>query len=143
MEDTLANHPAIAAKLVALFERRFDPARADQAAETERLAKEIEADLDAVTSLDEDRIIRGFLLLVTKSLRTNYFQPAVDGGQKPYLSVKLASREIDLFPLPRPLCEIYVLSPRMEGAHLRGGKVARGGIRWSDARRISAPRFWA
>ena len=132
MEDTLANHPPIAKKLVALFERRFDPARADQAAETDRLAKDIEADLDQVTSLDEDRIIRSFLALVTRSLRTNFYQRQPDGNPKPYLSVKLASREIELFPLPRPLCEIYVLSPRMEGAHLRGGKVARGGIRWSD-----------
>ncbi len=127
MEDTFARHPAFAAKLVLLFERRFDPAaNDDRQAAGERLVKEIEADLDQVTSLDEDRIIRSFLVLVTKSLRTNYFQ------RKPYLSVKLASREIDLLPQPRPLCEIYVLSPRMEGVHLRGGKVARGGIRWSD-----------
>ncbi|HZT50595.1 MAG TPA: NAD-glutamate dehydrogenase [Stellaceae bacterium] len=127
MEDALANHPAIAAKLVALFERRFDPARAaDAARESERIARTVEADLDRVTSLDEDRIIRGFLTLLRNALRTNYYQ------RQPYLSVKFASREIELFPLPRPLCEIYVLSPRMEGAHLRGGKVARGGIRWSD-----------
>jgi glutamate dehydrogenase len=127
MEDALANHPAIAAKLVAAFERRFDPAHAaDARAESERIGREIEADLDQVQSLDEDRIIRSFLLLVLKSLRTNYYR------RLPYLSVKFASREIELFPLPRPLCEIYVLSPRMEGVHLRGGKVARGGIRWSD-----------
>ncbi len=132
MEDTLANHPAIAAKLVMLFERRFDPARSDQAAETERIAMEIVADLDAVSSLDEDRIIRGFVTLVRQSLRTNHYQREPDGQPKPYLSVKLASHDIDLLPLPRPLCEIYVLSPRVEGAHLRGGKVARGGIRWSD-----------
>ncbi|HXP30608.1 MAG TPA: NAD-glutamate dehydrogenase [Stellaceae bacterium] len=133
MEDSLAHHPAIAAKLVALFERRFDPANAAGAkAESERLAKEIESDLEAVASLDEDRILRSFLGLVEKSLRTNYFQRRPDGSPKPYLAVKLASREIELLPLPRPLCEIYVLSPRMEGVHLRGGKVARGGIRWSD-----------
>jgi glutamate dehydrogenase len=130
MEDTLAAHPRIAAKLVRLFEQRFTPG--GNAQDGEALAKEIEADLDAVTSLDEDRIIRSFLTLLTHSLRTNYYQRAADGGPKPYLSVKFASREIDLFPLPRPLYEIYVLSPRMEGAHLRGGKVARGGIRWSD-----------
>jgi glutamate dehydrogenase len=133
MEDTLAHFPAIAAKLVALFEHRFDPATADVAdAETERLVKEIEADLDAVSSLDEDRIIRGFVTLVQRSLRTNHYQRMAGGAPKPYLSVKLASRAIDLLPLPRPLCEIYVLSPRMEGLHLRGGEVARGGIRWSD-----------
>jgi glutamate dehydrogenase len=127
MEDTLADHPAIAAKLVRLFERRFDPAAAaDARAASESVGTEIIADLDAVTSLDEDRIIRGFLTLALHSLRTNYYL------RKPYLSVKLESRVIELFPLPRPLCEIYVLSPRIEGVHLRGGKVARGGIRWSD-----------
>ena len=127
MEDTLASHPVLAAKLVQLFERRFDPAPANTR-DTNALEKEIEADLDAVTSLDEDRIIRGFLALVAHSLRTNYFQRP----QKPYLAVKLASREIELFPLPRPMCEIFVLNPRVEGVHMRGGKVARGGIRWSD-----------
>ncbi|HXQ52008.1 MAG TPA: NAD-glutamate dehydrogenase domain-containing protein [Stellaceae bacterium] len=133
MEDALAHHPGIAAKLMRLFEARFDPARANAAKDAaDALAKEIEADLDQVTSLDEDRIIRGFLVLISRSLRTNHYQRQPDGAPKPYLSVKLASREIDLFPLPRPLCEIYVHGARMEGVHLRGGKVARGGIRWSD-----------
>ncbi|HVA15500.1 MAG TPA: NAD-glutamate dehydrogenase [Stellaceae bacterium] len=133
MEDALAHYPAIAARLAALFEARFDPANAARAAvETERRVKEIAQELDRVESLDEDRILRGFLRLIEKSLRTNYFQRQSDGAPKPYLSVKLASREIELFPLPRPLCEIYVYSPRMEGVHLRGGKIARGGIRWSD-----------
>ncbi|HET7594843.1 MAG TPA: NAD-glutamate dehydrogenase [Stellaceae bacterium] len=133
MEDALSAYPAIARNLVALFERRFDPKRekgrdADQA----KLVQAIEGDLDAVQSLDEDRILRSFLLLVRKSLRTNYYQRTAQGEPKPYLSVKLLSRDIDLLPLPRPLYEIYVLSPRVEGVHLRGSKVARGGIRWSD-----------
>jgi glutamate dehydrogenase len=133
MEDALSAYPAIARNLAALFERRFDPQRdkgrdADQA----KLVAAIERDLDAVQSLDEDRILRSFLLLVQKSLRTNYYQRDAKGEPKPYLSVKLLSRELDLLPLPRPLYEIYVLSPRIEGVHLRGGKVARGGIRWSD-----------
>ncbi len=133
MEDALSAYPAIARNLVALFERRFDPKRekgrdADQA----KVVAAIERDLDAVQSLDEDRILRSFLLLVRKCLRTNYFQRDAAGEPKPYLSVKLLSREIELLPLPRPLYEIYVLSPRVEGVHLRGSKVARGGIRWSD-----------
>jgi glutamate dehydrogenase len=133
MEDALAHHAAIAARLVALFEARFDPAGAARAAaETARRVTEIEQELDKVESLDEDRILRSFLRLIEKSLRTNYYQRLPDGSPKPYLSVKLSSREIELFPLPRPLCEIYVYSPRMEGVHLRGGKIARGGIRWSD-----------
>jgi glutamate dehydrogenase len=135
MEDTLARHPAIAALLVRLFETRFDPAARDGAdLRSIALLQEIDHLLDAVTNLDEDRILRSFLLLVQKSLRTNYYQRGADDAPKPYLSIKLSSREIDLLPLPRPLYEIYVYSPRTEGVHLRGGKVARGGIRWSDRR---------
>jgi glutamate dehydrogenase len=135
MEDALAAHAGIARRLVALFEMRFSltPPKGgalDIAADLQAIHDQ----LDLVESLDEDRILRGFLLLILKSLRTNYFQPAADGGPKPYLSVKLASSEIDLLPLPRPLFEIYVYSPRMEGVHMRAGKVARGGIRWSDRR---------
>jgi glutamate dehydrogenase len=132
MEDTLAAHVEIARRLVALFERRFDPARANRDGTDE--VRTIEETLAAVESLDEDRILRSFLTLIGKSVRTNYFQPAANGNPKPYLAVKFASSEIDLLPLPRPLYEIYVYSPRMEGLHMRAGKVARGGIRWSDRR---------
>ncbi len=133
MEDALANHPAIAARLVALFEARFDPRTAPRAGtETARRVAEIAQELDQVESLDEDRILRSFLRLIEQTLRTNYFQRGPDGAPKPYLSVKLASHEIEFLPRPRPLCEIFVYSPRMEGVHLRGGKIARGGIRWSD-----------
>ena len=128
VQETLARHGGIAAKLVELFRRRFDPARSDGAAETERIAAAIETDLDQVTSLDDDRILRAFLTLMRHSLRTNFFQ------NKPYLSVKLASAALDLLPLPRPLVEVFVSSPAMEGVHMRAGKVARGGIRWSDRR---------
>ena len=95
-----------------------------------------------MASLDEeDRILRSYLKLVLKTVRTNYFQRLPSGDPKPYLAVKLASGEIDLFPAPRPLFEIYIDSPRMEGVHMRAGKVARGGIRWSDRRKTFAPRF--
>lgn len=67
-------------------------------------------------------------------VRTNYFQPTKDGSQKPYLALKFSSRAIDYMPLPKPLYEIFVFSPRVEAVHLRGGKIARGGIRWSDRR---------
>jgi glutamate dehydrogenase len=134
MEDTVSAYPAIARLLIQLFEAQFDPARPSAArpAEIEHLEHEIAAALDAVANLDEDRILRSFLTLVTKSLRTNFYQRQTDGAPKPYLSVKLASQEIELLPLPRPLVEIFVYSPRIEGCHLRGGRVARGGIRWSD-----------
>jgi glutamate dehydrogenase len=135
MEDTLAAHARIARRLVTLFEARFSltPPKGSSL-DIAAALQAIEEDLNAVESLDEDRILRGFLQLILKSVRTNYFQPRADGSPKPYLAVKLASSEIDLLPLPRPLFEIYVYSPRTEGVHMRAGKVARGGIRWSDRR---------
>ncbi len=132
MEDTLNAHPGLARRLVDLFEAQFDPSRQNDAAGTQAIADEITTSLEEVDNLDQDRILRAYLLLITKTLRTNFYQRTEAGEPKPYLSLKLASREIDLLPLPRPLVEVSVYSPRMEGCHLRGGKVARGGIRWSD-----------
>jgi glutamate dehydrogenase len=133
MEDTLAAHPEIAGRLVRLFELRFDPAGEDNRDLV--VIAEIQAidhALDAVASLDEDRILRSYLSLIVKSVRTNYWQRLPSGMPKPYLAVKLASSEIDFLPLPRPLYEIFVYSPRVEGVHMRAGRIARGGIRWSD-----------
>ena len=133
MEDTLARHPGIARRLVRLFEHRFDPTRA--AGPSLDALGEIQAinhALDGVESLDEDRILRAYLTLILKTVRTNYFQRLLSGDPRPALAVKLASQTLDLLPLPRPLYEIYVYSPRVEGVHMRAGKVARGGIRWSD-----------
>jgi glutamate dehydrogenase len=135
MEETLGNHPAVVRKLVELFRTRFDPERADaRAADVEGLARLIEQEIDAVPSLDEDRILRGFLRLLQATLRTSYFQVDADGRPKPYLSFKLDPALVPDLPPPRPEYEIWVYSPRTEGVHLRGGKVARGGIRWSDRR---------
>jgi len=95
----------------------------------------IEAALDEVANLDEDRILRSYVGLIRATLRTNYFQPAGrNGAPKPYLSFKFDPRRIPELPEPRPMFEIFVYSPRVEGVHLRGGAVARGGIRWSDRR---------
>jgi glutamate dehydrogenase len=133
MEDALAGHPEIGRRLVRLYENRFDPElRGDRSLATLAEVQAIDHALDAVTSLDEDRILRGYLTLVLKTVRTNYFQPLPSGGPKPYLAVKLASSALDLLPLPRPLFEIFVYSPRVEAVHMRAGRVARGGIRWSD-----------
>ena len=133
MEDALGAHPDIASRLVRLFEMRFDPSGpADRGLAVMGEVQAIDHALDNVASLDEDRILRSYLMLVLKTLRTNYFQRLPSGDPKPYLAVKLASSELDLLPAPRPLFEIYVYSPRMEGVHMRAGKVARGGIRWSD-----------
>ncbi|MFL6031970.1 MAG: NAD-glutamate dehydrogenase, partial [Rubrobacteraceae bacterium] len=135
MEDALFANPHIARLLVELFEARFDPSRQARAeAENERLRGEIEAALDEVVSLDEDRILRNFLNVTLATVRTNYYQRTPEGEPKPYFSFKFDPSEILVLPLPRPRFEIFVYSPRMEGVHLRGGRVARGGIRWSDRR---------
>jgi glutamate dehydrogenase len=132
MENVLAAHPEIARRLVQLFEARFDPARGGSSLASISEIQAIDHALDAVTGLDEDRIFRTYLTLILRTVRTNYYQKAPSGEAKPYLAVKLASSEIELLPLPRPLFEIYVYSPRVEGVHMRAGRVARGGIRWSD-----------
>jgi glutamate dehydrogenase len=135
MEDAVASHPEIARQLVALFRLRLDPARyLDTDAKARELDRTIDAAIDEVQSLDEDRILRGFLRVVRAVLRTNYFQADADGHAKPYLSLKLDPDLIPDLPDPRPMFEVFVYSPRTEAVHLRGGKVARGGIRWSDRR---------
>ncbi len=133
MEATLAAHPAIARQLVELFHLRFDPnapARREDAMGDKAAA--IEAALDRVANLDDDRILRHFLALIGATLRTNYFQRNGAAALKDYVSFKLDSRRVPGLPEPKPLFEIFVYSPRFEGVHLRGGKVARGGLRWSD-----------
>ncbi|MGE0722913.1 MAG: NAD-glutamate dehydrogenase [Alphaproteobacteria bacterium] len=135
VEDTLVAQPRLARLLVDLFVARFDPAgEAERAARMAAHGAEIEQALDEVQSLEEDRTLRAFLTLVRATLRTNQFLRDADGRPKPYLSIKLDSQAIDFLPLPRPDVEVFVHSPRTEGIHLRGGKVARGGIRWSDRR---------
>ena len=133
MERTMLAHPAVTRLLVALFTVRFDPERRDSA-RAERLVQEIEAAIDAVQSLDEDRILRSFLSVIRAMLRTNYFRIDGSGNARSYLSFKLDPSLVPVLPLPRPRFEIFVYSPRVEGVHLRGGKVARGGLRWSDRR---------
>jgi len=133
MWTTLVKHAGIAAEIVALFHARFDPrAPGERAAHEREIAERIEGLLGGVESLDEDRILRLFVNAVQSALRSNFYQLGGDGQPKPLISVKFASGKITEMPLPRPLYEIFVYSPRLEGVHLRFGKVARGGIRWSD-----------
>jgi glutamate dehydrogenase len=135
MEETLSANPELAALLVALFEARFDPEQAAGSAKAQKkITGEIEAGLEEVSNLDQDRIIRRFLNAIVSTLRTNFYQPAEDGQPKSYISIKLASKELEELPEPRPFREIFVYSPRIEGVHLRFGMVARGGLRWSDRR---------
>jgi glutamate dehydrogenase len=133
IENTLANHAGITGELVGLFHSRFDPALdEDRAGMIDIGVNTIETALDHVANADEDRILRRYLAVIQATLRTNHYQPGADGQRKPYLSFKLQSAKVPDLPDPRPLFEIFVYSPRVEGIHLRGGKVARGGLRWSD-----------
>ena len=135
MENTLAQNPELARLLVRLFETRFDPAfEGDRESAAEELTGAIAEGLEAVESLDQDRILRRFLNAIESTLRTSFYQHGADGGEKTYTAIKLDSQTIEELPLPRPFREIFVYSPRVEAVHLRFGKVARGGLRWSDRR---------
>ncbi|HXF79588.1 MAG TPA: NAD-glutamate dehydrogenase [Usitatibacter sp.] len=133
LEQTLAAHPDITRMLVRYFHARFDPAADARRAELqEALEAEIKEALNAVPVADEDRILRRFLHLIRATLRTNHWVRDAKGARKPFLSLKFRSKEVPELPEPRPLFEVWVYSPRFEAIHLRGGKVARGGLRWSD-----------
>ena len=136
MWETLRKNTAITTGIVALFQARFDPhlvaTGAERSARETAILAEIEEQLKSVASLDEDRILRLFTNLVQATIRTNLWQIGQDGHPRPVISFKFEARKIEDLPAPRPLYEIFVYSPRVEGIHLRFGKVARGGLRWSD-----------
>jgi len=132
IEQAATANPLAVAALIELFLARFDPAA--PAATAIGADARAAAMLAGVESADDDRILRRLLNLVRVTLRTNYFQTGADGAPKPVLAFKLDSRAIEDLPAPRPLVEIWIYSPRVEAVHLRGGRVARGGIRWSDRR---------
>ncbi len=136
LEQLLAEHAHIARLLVQMFELRFDPKLDDKRRKNDQLkvAQELDAALDKVATLDGDRVLRAFLSVVRAGLRTNYFQARPDGTPKPYISLKLDPKLVPELPQPLPMFEIFVYAPEVEGVHLRGGKVARGGLRWSDRR---------
>ncbi|MDL9938536.1 NAD-glutamate dehydrogenase [Gordonia sp. ABSL1-1] len=131
--EVLGEYRAVTRGLVDLFGASFDPAAADEdrRAEAER---RLRADIGAVLGLDADRVVSAFAAVLTATARTNYFVRDADGADLPVISFKLRPRDIPLTPEPRPLHEIFVYSPRVEGVHLRFGAVARGGLRWSDRR---------
>ncbi len=133
---TLAAHPRIARMLISLFKLRFDPQHRDEAGAAAQV-NAIEKALEKVSNLSEDRVLRELLALVQATLRTNFWRTGVGhsgapGPRRAFLSIKLDSAQVPGLPQPRPLCEIFVYATRFEGIHLRGGKVARGGLRWSD-----------
>jgi glutamate dehydrogenase len=133
--ETLSRHTQLTRLLVALFRSRFEPGRQSSdkvRALADRIENSILDGLDKVDNLNDDKILRRYLELIKATLRTNYYQTLDDGAAKPYLSLKLNPHSIASIPRPRPMFEVFVYSPRVEGVHLRGGKVARGGLRWSD-----------
>jgi glutamate dehydrogenase len=137
MWATLVKHAGLAARVLELFQVRFDPhvkAATERPARQAQVRADIEAALGGITSLDEDRILRHFVNLVEAAVRTSFYQLDADGKPRITIAVKFESGRIEGLPLPRPLYEIFVSSPRVEGVHLRFGKVARGGLRWSDRR---------
>lgn len=134
IESTFAKYPLLAKLVVKLFYTKFDPSETSRDKKIEAIENRISSELENVANLDDDRIIRRYVELISASLRTNFFQNDAKGRDKPYISVKFMPELIPEMPLPLPKYEIYVYSPRVEGIHLRGGKVARGGLRWSDRR---------
>ncbi|HEX2772881.1 MAG TPA: NAD-glutamate dehydrogenase, partial [Micromonosporaceae bacterium] len=138
MESTFIAYPEIAALLVNLFESRFSPAlrlgSEERSLRCKELVEQITRKLDEVASLDQDRILRSYLMLVQATLRTSFYQRSGEGRPKSYVAFKLDPHAIPDLPAPRPKFEMFVYSPRFEGVHLRFGPVARGGLRWSDRR---------
>src|SRR5439155_1289558 len=150
IQQTLAGNATITRLLLQLFINNFDPSLGAATRMSGRYAaslgirSQIEDALNAVTNPDEDRILRLYMTLIEATLRTNYFQSGQESdsparrpppaARKSYLSFKLDSQKIAFLPALKPMVEIFVYSPQMEGIHLRAGKVARGGIRWSDRR---------
>jgi len=136
MENVLVAHPAFVQLLVDQFELQFDPSlgKSKRARQLSSAAPSIERAVARAKNVDEDRILTAFSGAVSATLRSNYFQPDERGDHKPYISIKLDPTQLPEVPLPRPKFEIFVYSPEVEGVHLRGGDIARGGIRWSDRR---------
>ena len=135
IESVLNGNPNTARSLVALFEAMFDPDSADKGLDALAAADAVATDIDALVSLDTDRVLRAFASMIQATLRTNYYVTSPDSAHaQNVLSLKMNPQLLDELPLPRPKFEIFVYSPRVEGVHLRFGYVARGGLRWSDRR---------
>jgi len=134
MEQVLCSYPSIARMMIEQFEVLNDPAVPEKRRERESLtiAQALDHAMDDVASLDADRIVNAFRAMIRSTLRTNYFRRDAGGEPAPYVSFKFDPRRIPDLPKPRPKYEVFVYSPRVEGVHLRGGEVARGGLRWSD-----------
>ncbi|WP_251359241.1 NAD-glutamate dehydrogenase [Kangiella sp. TOML190] len=134
IEETLSLYPKIAVALANLFAVKFDPSEEFSVRKYNSLCRDLQKETEKVESLEQDRIINKYLELMNATVRTNFYQQDKNGQDKSYISFKLTPNKIAGIPKPVPMFEIFVYSPRVEGVHLRGGKVARGGLRWSDRR---------
>lgn len=134
--DTLTNHPEISLDLISLFQSSFSLQAKTLADDSDnrfdQLTSAILEKIETISNLDEDRIMRHYLTMISATLRTNFYQPGKDNKPKSYISIKLNPQAIPFLPAPRTPYEIFVYSNRFEGVHLRGGKISRGGLRWSD-----------
>ena len=136
MEEVLVRHSGLAAKLVRQFELQFNPKLTTRKREQEvkPCVAAITRGIARVKSRDEDRILSAFASAIRATVRTNYFQHNTEGRPKQYISIKVDPSQIPEVPRPKPKSEIFVYSTNVEGIHLRGGDIARGGIRWSNRR---------
>jgi glutamate dehydrogenase len=136
MEDVLDDHSAFVKLLIEQFEAAFDPSfsAAKRRSKLAPLTTRVERAVARARNIDEDRILSTYAGAVDATLRTNYFLRDEHGEPKSYISIKLDPSKLREVPLPRPKFEIFVYSPDVEGVHLRGGDIARGGLRWSDRR---------
>ena len=136
MENVLVAHFRFVQLLVGQFELLFDPgiSNAKRVRQLKSALPAIKRAVARAKNVDEDRILTAFSGAVGATLRSNYFQTDECGKKKPYISIKLDPTQLPEVPLPRPKFEIFVYSPEVEGVHLRGGDIARGGLRWSDRR---------
>jgi glutamate dehydrogenase len=133
IERALTDHSDITCQIIELFKAYHNP---ENGTKSDALARgfqnKIEAALEKVESLDQDRILRMVMQLISSTLRTNYYQRNADGSAKTYIAIKIDSRAVADIPDPKPYREIFVYSPQVEAVHLRGDKISRGGLRWSD-----------
>ncbi len=136
MEDVLVTHAGLVRLLTQQFSTQFDPSlsKAKRRRELSKVLEAVQKSVAKARNVDEDRILSAYAGAVAATLRTNYYQTKEDGHHKDWISIKLDPSQLPEAPLPRPKYEIFVYSPDVEGVHLRGGDIARGGLRWSDRR---------
>ena len=130
---TLVKYSDLTRNIVKLFDVRFYPSLDNRAAEEKRLRTAIDAQLSKISIFDDDKILATYLNVILATKRTNFFVTGQDSQYRDFISLKIYSKEVKDMPLPKPEIDTFVYSAKFEAIHLRGGKVARGGIRWADS----------